>query len=614
MSSEKYKNSIFINPQTVMLMISAAATVLILIWVLRYCFYGIDFTDESFYLVWITNPFLYDVSVSQFGYIYHPVFVLLNGNIAVFRQANILITFGLSWWLSFIFLKLLVPENGAQKACLHIISMGLAIISIIFVTYYARWLPTPSYNSLAFQALLVAAIGLLLADKANSSRSAVGWVMIGVGGWLAFMAKPSTALALAVGVLVYLVIARKFSVRMILLAIISALVLLLISALLIDGSVLKFAERLRLGIEFTSLMEGGHTLRQIIRVDTFYIEPQVKLAIFFLAVASFIATKGAYLGTKKGIALSLLISFVFLCLIALLALGAIQRTASFGNFQGMLIFSAVFSAIAIGLVFGRRKLLNNISSAQWSLALLFFALPHIYSFGTTSNYWARGTSVSIFWLLAALIILAPLLREKAKWSFAIPLVITAQTVTAILLQTGLEHPYRQPHSLRLNDSIAEIGSTGSNLVLSAGYAQYVENAKAAAKRAGFEAGTPMIDLSGQSPGILFALRAESIGQAWIIGRYPGSLNLARAALGRASCRQIAAAWVLFEPDGPRSIPVEVMDSLGAEFPANYKVAGSWQTAEGAGGYAASRTQVLYSPVAPNETLEACRAIREKSKE
>lgn len=597
-----------------MLMISAAATVLILIWVLRYSFYGIDFTDESFYLVWISNPFLYDVSVSQFGYIYHPVFVLLNGNIAVFRQANILITFGLSWWLAFIFLKLLVPENSAQKVYLHIMAAGLAITSIIFVIYHARWLPTPSYNSLAFQALLVAAIGLLLADKANSSRSAVGWVMIGVGGWLALMAKPSTALALAVGVLVYLVIARKFSARMILLAIISALALLLISALLIDGSVFKFAERLRLGIEFTRLMEGGHTLNKIIRIDSFYIEPRVKLAIFFLAVTSFIMMRGTYLGTKKGIALSLLLSFAFLCLIALFALGVIQRTARFGEFQGMLIFSTVFSAVAIGLVFGRKKLLNNISSAQWSLALLFFVMPHIYAFGTNSNYWAQGTSVSIFWLLAALIVLAPLLREKTEWSFLIPLVITAQTVTAILLQTGFEQPYRQPRSLRQNDSIAEIGATGSNLVLSAGYAQYLEDAKAAAKDAGFEAGTPMIDLSGQSPGILFALRAESIGKAWIIGRYPGSLNVARAVLGRTSCRQIAAAWVLFEPDGPRSIPVEVMPSLGAEFPENYKVAGSWQTAEGAGGYTASRTQVLYSPIAPNETLEACRAIRKKGEE
>ncbi|MCL2589440.1 MAG: hypothetical protein FWD67_00855 [Betaproteobacteria bacterium] len=611
-------NSTFLSSQAVMHMLSAVSTLLILVWILKYCFYGIDFTDESFYLVWISNPFLYDASVTQFGYIYHPLFLILDGDVATFRQANILITFCLSWCLAYFFLKSLIPENSVQKVSLHILAAGLAATSFISFFHNVSWLPTPSYNSLAFQALLIVAIGLLLADKASSSKSAVGWVLIGVGGWLAFMAKPSTALALAVGVLACLVIARKFSVRMMLLAATSTLGLLLVSALLIDGSIFKFVERLRSGIEFARLqnvgsLEHGYSLSQILRIDDIYdyLETREKIAILFVAVTAFVATGGAYLGTKSGVTLSLLISSAFFSLTALLAFGIIQQKGVFLEFQGMEVFGIVFSAIAIYFVFGGKKLLSNIFSVQWGFALLFFAMPHIYAFGTNGNYWKQGASASIFWLLAGLTILSPFVREKAKWSFAIPLVLAAQAVTAALMQTGLERPYRQPQPLRLNDSIVEIGATGSNLVLSAGYAQYFEDAKAAAQKGGFEAGTPMIDLSGQSPGILYVLRALSIGQAWIIGGYSGSLNQAKAALSRTPCKQIATAWVLFEPDGPRSIPVELMHSLGAEFPANYKVAGSWQTAEGAGGYAVSRTQVLYSPVASDETLEACQAIRER---
>lgn len=39
--------------------------------------------------------------------------------------------------------------------------------------------------------------------------------------------------------------------------------------------------------------------------------------------------------------------------------------------------------------------------------------------------------------------------------------------------------------------------------------------------------------------------------------------------------------------------------------------GSWQTAEGAGGYPATRVQILYTPTTEKEMLDACYALREK---
>ena len=36
-----------------------ASTVVILYWLFKYSVYGLDFTDEGFYLNWISDPFLY---------------------------------------------------------------------------------------------------------------------------------------------------------------------------------------------------------------------------------------------------------------------------------------------------------------------------------------------------------------------------------------------------------------------------------------------------------------------------------------------------------------------------------------------------------------------------
>ena len=116
----------------------------------------------------------------------------------------------------------------------------------------------------------------------------------------------------------------------------------------------------------------------------------------------------------------------------------------------------------------------------------------------------------------------------------------------------------------------------------------------------------MIDLSGQSPGILYALHAESIGQAWTIGGYPGSLKLATAALRRVSCDKVATAWLLVEPKGPRSIPDELLSNFGANLAEDYDSVATWRTAEGAGGYQGQRIQMLLKPTRSKSiAVQAC---------
>jgi hypothetical protein len=136
--------------------LSLAATVGILGRILAYTPYGFDFTDESFHLVSIATPFLYDWSVTQFGFVYHPLHLLLNGHITALRRANILITFGLSWVLADTFLRVVWPAAGLGAARRLVASAGLATGSLVM---FMTWLTGPSYNMLGFAALAVAATG-----------------------------------------------------------------------------------------------------------------------------------------------------------------------------------------------------------------------------------------------------------------------------------------------------------------------------------------------------------------------------------------------------------------------------------------------------------------------
>jgi hypothetical protein len=607
-NSEKHQSAPVLPVQKALVAMCALGTFLLIWQLLKYSAYGIDFTDESFYLVWIANPFLYEGSTSQFGFVYHPLYSLLGSDIANLRQANILITFGLAWIFAYVFCVSLAPDLKEYRITLLSISSGFATSSFII---FDSWSPTPSYNSLNLQALLTAATGLVLAGKNADRKSITGWLLIGVGGWMTFMAKPSTALSLAAGVFFYIFLARIFSIRMFVLSIACALVLLLTGAMLIDGSFLRFVTRLQVAFESGKILGGGHTLSKILRVDEFQLDTRFNLAISLVSGALFSALWSICAKNKKWQVIGLLISIAFFSITALLTLGQVHRTAGLGQFQGLLIFAVIYAAIITAFALGRLRALKSVKSQQWMIAALFLAMPHVYAFGTNGNYWEAGSSAAIFWLLAGLTLLGPLIRERASWLLLLPLAIATQAVTATLLHTGLVQPYRQPQPLWLNASTQEIGLQRSALMLSDGYSSYITSAMTVAKKSGLAPNTPIIDLSGQSPGILYAIGAENIGQPWMIGGYPGSLQLAQFSLEHTSCEKIAAAWVLLEKDGPRSIPVELLVRLGAVFPVGYDFVGSWQTAEGAGGYAVTRSQLLYKPVEQTVTLINCQNLRAK---
>lgn len=580
---------------------------LILIWSLKYSAYGIEFTDEGFYLNWVSNPFIYDGSTSQFGFIYHPLYAIVGGDIAALRRANVLLTFVLAWGLVYALFKSFALQDEESRIALLVAAAGLA--TSVFAIFDS-WLITPSYNSLALQALLLASIGLVLAGKKSTAASVSGWIMLATGGWLAFMAKPSTALALAIGAFVYLLVSRKLTIRLALLAAVVVAFLLFLSALVIDGSVGGIVQRLQLGIEFNQLLGGGHSLMQILRIDDFQLAEGAKQAVVFVGVASFLATGGAIGANRIGQIISLFVALAAFVYIASLIAGEIHPVRNLGLFQRLLIFGVVGATILSGLAIGRAEGLKNITLEQWVLVALFFVMPHIYAFGTNNNYWQVGSWAGIFWLLGGVGMLVRMGRNRLNCTFVLPLALVVQAVMATLLVTGWERPYRQPEPLRTNEKVLEIGShQQSKLVLSADYAAYIESATTAARSAGFEPGMPVLDLSGQSPGILYVLGAESIGQAWIIGGYPGSLERAAAALRLVDCEKIASAWVLFEPDGPRSISVDLLALQGIKFPGDYRLAGSWVSASGAGDYVERRKQYLYAPSTQQENIQSCRAAR-----
>ncbi|MGL3104482.1 hypothetical protein [Bradyrhizobium sp. BR 1432] len=86
-------------------------------------------------------------------------------------------------------------------------SAGIASLALAAL----QWRLTPSYNTLNVQSLFIVMIGLLLADRPGRIRQVLGWILLGVGGWCCFMAKPTTAAAIALLVMLDVVVFRQKS-------------------------------------------------------------------------------------------------------------------------------------------------------------------------------------------------------------------------------------------------------------------------------------------------------------------------------------------------------------------------------------------------------------------
>jgi len=538
-------------------------TFVALAWLLASCYRGFDITDESYYLIWMADPWRYPVSVTQFGFVYHPLYLLIGGDIAILRQINVLGTFLLAWALCLLTLRCCGASSMDRPHWRSPTSLAIAaVLATSSLIAFRLMLLTPSYNSLCFQALMVAGCGLLLAEQRLDRISLVGWVLIGLGGWLGFMGKPTTAMAMALWSPLFLLISGRLSWRGAGLAALVAAVMLVISAMYIDSSVETFYCRMRAGIYTGELLESGHTLRDSLRIDVLPL-PSLRLMALLLGALAISIAAGLTLARYQWLRFAILSGTVAVSVMALTMivgnwLPQFKSTPFLGTLILMVSVGAVLLALALG--FGRSSW--PVPRRALAVALCFPLAPHALAFGTNNNYWEAGSQAAIFWLLGGLGLLLPFLSREHAARVMLPLLVVGQAIAILIVQWAFTHPYRQPQPLwRLNTPVA-VGGAGGTLWVHAELAEYTQELRRQAADAGFIPGMPMIDLTGESPGGPYLLGAAAIGQPWMVGGYPGSRAMAKDMLGRVPASELKRAWLLVEPGGSRQMPVELLADFG----------------------------------------------------
>ncbi|SOE52602.1 hypothetical protein [Orrella dioscoreae] len=585
----------------------ALVTVLTLGWMLHYASYGLDFTDEGFYLNWLRSPGEYAVSPTQFGFVYHLLYVLLDGDIAALRRANILLTFGLAWGLSHGVLRYSLTAAGAGALWRPI--QGLCTSGALACGALAAFnnnLLTPNYNTLNLQALTLTLWGVVLALHPQRRAWLCGLV-IGVGGALCFLAKPTSAIIL--GLLAFLCLAGRprRNLPVLVIAVAVAACSLLLAAIGIDGTPTAFLERLQRTQHSDYQLGGGHDWLSLLKIDTFVLEPALFNHLVQLALLTAALTALACFDKKLIRSLAIAGSLALGVTAVALSLGNIPITLPGSLFHGMLGWGIVLGLLPATLYY-LAKVGNQtpqLDPVVAALLITLLCLPHAYAFGTNNQYWNLGGFALYFWILGGVLLFVSARALHGKPPALLPAAAATQLLTVVMVGTGLTQPYRQPALIWTNTHPVAVGNTDSRLTITADAARYLEALTRDATQAGFLPDTPLIDLTGQSPTVLYALQAKPTGSAWLIGGYSLSGPFAINMLRLESCDDLAQAWLLREPEGPRSLPDTLTQTLGlGQIEQDFAVVAKLDTPPGAGGYPESRRQQLLKPVRPAQTAEA----------
>ncbi|WP_139481422.1 hypothetical protein [Bradyrhizobium ivorense] len=583
-----------------MLALSAVTTAILLARLLYYSSYGLHPADEGFYLNFIANPFPYAINVppSLFGFVYHWPYQWASGDIAVLRMANVTLTMALGWILSFLVIRRLWTAGWPHAA---VLSAGIASLALCNVL---GWWLTPSYYSLTFQSLLIVMTGLLLADRPRRIRQVWGWILVGVGGWGCFMGRPTTAAAVALVVVLYVVVLHRKSLLPMLGAALVALALLIVTAYLVDGGITGFVTRMIDSAEMEVLLGAGHEVSLMFRID-WLPTSRSHLAIAVLVAIALLLS--IFMGDTHKLLTSLALAAVLIGTIAIALLGIDPI-----SIESSILF-LVPAFICVGAMFYREgSALRAKTPTSIALALTFLLLPHLSALGSAGNYWVFGSMDALFWMLAVVAFLSPLAEQgRSVAATLLPLSVLAQLFAASVVNGSILKPLRQVKDLRAYTAVMPIPGDGK-LVLSQSFHDYLATARAQARAAGLEVGAPVVDLTGLSPSLLYVLETRALGLPWLMGSFPGSNPVAVETLGLENCADLAKAWVLIEPEGAyRLDPASVMPSFGAG-QADYVVAATFDPPVVDDNNPSATRQFLLKPIraaAPAE--QSCREARRR---
>lgn len=555
---------------------------------------GLDLTDEGMYLNWMTTPWEWPWASTQFAFLFHPLWVAAGMDLVLARRLTVVLLLLVATGFFAVLLRYAFGLRWGPGAAFGLLLSPTALLAVGSQSTYF----TPSYNMLGLLGALLsgaALIGILVPRDAEQARGMFWpWVWLGIGGVVCFASRPTAGALLLVIVLLAVFVAGAWSWKGLGIAAATALVGVLAMALAIDGNPLTFVARVLEGLNLYSIQTDRSAREALLNTFTYEDAWQPDdVAFGVLASAVLMCAVLVVRFVPKGRpALA-----AALAAVPALAAGWIAATG-YTVLSGT-VQRSVTVAFLLWLGASLPGLIGPWRSRRGALAAAgaLWLLPLAFAFGTHYSTLALMGSVAFCWLASSMVLLGSNPATLPAW----PVVAGAWLLTtALCLNAAAGAPPRQEplEEQTVGFALAGRGEVG----LSEDMASYLDGVASDLAAAGFEPGMPVLDLTGESPGLIHHLQALPTADSWVIGRYPGSQErLSRELILHTECEISGRSWLLVSPDGARRIDPDVLSVVGFDFPADYRQVAERKAPERSG----ALTVEVWEPVDGGELTARC---------
>ena len=510
---------------------------------------GIDFTDESYYLLSYLHWREFTATATFFGAYFEWPFRLLGqrvGVIRIFGMTMLVCAGGFFTWRVMVFGG---DRDGCRPHPLPFVIVGM--VSALHYYSYVKTLRAPSYNLLVLFCLLVAT-GLLLTlveGRGSRQRHCATALVYGLVVGACTLAKATSAVAM---VLCHAVFFAAFSrqrrtLELVALALAGAAINFVLLQLMHPG----WFQVLRNGVTLITALDNRYTSIQLAPLGEAILRGGVRL----LPALVITALVFAVVARRWGVAQRNVLSWLVMLLVAGIMLTI--QIQGYGKFWWALL---VFGTALLWLAKRRHDTFAPPARevpATLGLSILLFALPIAYSIGTNASLPGHTQMAAVFGMIGIMLPLRRLrglaLIHRSALAGALTLLCLPTLVSQLRSLTDPEFTYRLRVGLMDQRLPVVLGVAGDSLLVDTVTRESIDTLARGMRDAGYTAGEPILDVTGDGPGLVYALGGRPVGVAWLIGGYAGSDRVAALVLNSVPVATLRQAWVVSADDNPRAL-------------------------------------------------------------
>lgn len=563
------------NLSNPLFLLSLSCPIILCLLLFRFIGSGFDQTDDSYYILFAQQPQNISASISQFAYYTSRLYELAGGDIQTFRALGVVVVFLSSALFAFCFscyLKAQFPERSEFATPLFLLlSAGLAF-------YFWRWYPSPSYNWLNLNACLLAGSGMLGFVLSGKQRTVffLCAVILGIGLTLSFLAKPTTGVLLFIGLLWWLQFHwRRQGWQFIFVTGLSAGTLMAWHVYGEAGGPSVYFKNLSLGLHYIDILQSRHGLGELalraLKGIFLGLATGLLLALLFFNLLKAKIFHRNIEDNHKAQAQKILLTVSGVALVALVVISTNPGSVLAASWL------AVISAYCLFIVRPAMQgdpVVNEVS-AYSQLAPVIFLLGINFAYGFGSNLaFSKILSGAHVFLAAACIYLSYLFDRYHTCNHFGRLTSVLILISFVLLVISeINKPYRLTSGLNAQNVETKFYGDYTSLQVDQDTANYINGLNKLASEGGWVPRTPLIDLTGNTPGALLILNAKVPGRPWFLGKYPGSEHFITSVLSNIPKEDVKKAWLLTAKGSRLKIDEAILEQFARKFPDDYTLIG-----------------------------------------